>query len=285
MNADMNVADVLNPNPRFVRKARKTGEDNVQWLKRQLKGYETVAIVLVGGRNNLAFRLRAAQAHLRFNFTPSHWSHCFLLLHGARDGALYEISLEPPRGFGFAGATNAMQESTLASYASVTDWPNIAVIRVGSMKSKEAADALLHFAKQRAVLDAVSLLVRWLAYAWGAGSSGNPILEGLGLPSAAMIETVCNACGYDISPITPSRGSTPEALWQATKWWYQTPRTVDSAAVERSEEELPPDLPTGAFIIGHALGDSTEGRWSTLEKTVEKPERTGARKTSRRTKK
>lgn len=267
MNADMNVSDAPRPNPRFVRVPRKKGEDNVRWLQRQLKGYDGVAIVLAGGRNNLSFRLRAAQAHLRFNFTPSHWSHCFFLLHGTTDGLVYEISLEPPRGFGFAGATNAMQEALLTSYQSVDHWPNLAVIRLGSIEPENAADSLRHFAKQRAVLDAVSLLVRWLAYAWGAGNSGNPILEGIGLPSAAMIEAVCNACGYDISPITPSRSSTPEALWQSTKWWYHAPRTAEDAAVERSEGELPDDLPTGAFIIAHELGDSKEGKWSeALEK-------------------
>lgn len=261
MNADLHVSDAPQPNPQFKKVARKKGEDNVAWLERQLKGYEGVAIVLAGGRNNLAFHLRTAQSHLRFSFTPSHWSHCFLLLHGTRDGVVYEISLEPHHGFGFAGATNGMQEAPLASYASVEQWPNLGVIRV-AIDPEQAKEAVRRFAQQRAVVDAVSLLVRWLAYAWGAGSAGNPILEGHGLPSAAMIEAVCNACGYDISPTTPSRGSTPEALWLATKWWYHAPRTEKSAAMELKEGKLPPDLPTGAFIIEHALGDTREQEWS-----------------------
>lgn len=261
MKSDINISDVPQPNPNFVRVPRKRAEGNVQWLRRQLKGHRGIAIVLVGGRNNLAFRLRAAQAHLRYSFTPSHWSHCFLLLK-ATDPQVYEISLEPHRGFGFAGATNAMQETPLEVYDSTEAWPNIAVIRVDSIRRDEAAAAVSHFAKQRALVDAVSLLVRWLAFAWGAGNSGNPILDGAGLPSAAMIETVCNACGYDISPTTPSRSGTPEGLWQATKWWYHAPRTTEAANVERKEGDLPSDHPTGAFFIGHELGDTKEGKWS-----------------------
>lgn len=262
MKADINVSDAPRPNPKFVRVPRKKGEDNVRWLERQLKGYTGVAIVLAGGRNNLSFRLRVAQAHLRFSFTPSHWSHCFLLLQGTRDGVAYEISLEPPRGFGFAGATNAMQEAPLTSYESVDQWPNLAVIRLAAIDADKAADSVRHFAKQRAIVDAVSLLIPWLAFAWGAGNAGNPVLEGIGLPSAAMIEAVCNGCGYDISPTTSSRSSTPEALWQATKWWYHAPRTAKAAEKEWKEGELPPDLPVGAFIIGHELGDQREGIWS-----------------------
>jgi hypothetical protein len=262
MNADINVSDAPNENPQFTRATRRKGENNLGWLERQLKGYGRVAIVLAGGSDNLSCRLRVAQAHLRFSFTPSHWSHCFLLLHGTRDGLAYEISLQPPGGFGFAGATNAMQEAPLSSYESVERWPNMAVIRVDSIDPQQAAETLLHFGKQRAIVDAVSLLIRWLAYAWGAGNSGNPVLEGIGLPSAAMIEAVCNACGYDISPITPSRSSTPEALWQSTKWWHHAPRTTKAASIERGENELPADLPTGKFIIGHELGDQREGVWS-----------------------
>ena len=266
MRPDVNISDALTPNPQFGRDPRQKGERNVQWLERQLSGYEGVAIVLVGGRDNLAFRLRVAQAHLRFSFTPSHWSHCFLLLHGTRDGLVYEISLQPARGFGYAGATNAMQESPLKTYDSARRWPNISMIRLDTIDPEKAAEAVKYFAKQRAVLDAVSLLIPWLAFAWGANNAGNPIHDGIGLPSAAMIEAVCNVCQYDISPTTASRSSTPEALWQATKWWYRAPRTIEAASVERAEEELPSDLPRGAFFIDHELGDTNETKWSEVLK-------------------
>ena len=79
---------------------------------------------------------------------------------------------------------------------------------------------------------------------------------------AAMIEAVCNACGYDIAPTTPSRSSTPESIWQSTKWWYHAPRTAAAAAEEVPEGGLPADLPTGAFVIEHELGNTREQKWS-----------------------
>ncbi len=257
---DIIVSDMADSNPKFTRSKRGEGEGNVAWMERQLGDYDGVAIGLVGGSGNLDFRLRTAQAHLRHSFTPSHWSHCFLMLD--RGGAIFEISLEPERGFGFPGATNAMQEGTLGRYDSAAEYPNIGVIRVPSMQREVTAKALLNFGRQRAVIDAVTLLVQWLGYAWGAGNSGNPIVDGNGLPSAAMIETVCNTAGYDISPMTPSRASTPEALWQATKWWYHAPRTVAAANRMSGDSELPGDLPTGAFFIGHELGDQGDMHWS-----------------------
>jgi hypothetical protein len=261
---DIIVSDMARSNPQFRKNVRPKDEGNVAWMQRQLEGYDGVAIGLVGGRGNFDFRLRVAQSHLRYSFTPSHWSHCFLMLD--RSGVIFEISLTPERGFGFPGATNGMQESTLERYDSANAYPNIGVILVPSLDIEKTKEALLAFAKQRAVLDAVTLMLYWLGYGWGAGDAGNPILQDHGLPSAAMVETVCNTAGYDISPVIPSRSSTPEALWQATKWWYHAPRTVEAANRMTRESGLPDDLPTGAFFIDHDLGDSGDMYWSpTLE--------------------
>jgi hypothetical protein len=256
---DMVVSEMAESNPQFRRQARAEGEGNVAWMERQLGDYGGVAIGLVGGSGNVDFRVRVAQSHLRYSFTPSHWSHCFLMTD--RSGTIYEISLTPERGFRFPGAANGMQEASLQRYDSAEAYPNIAVIRMPAMDVEQTRTALKNFAKQRGALDAVTLLVYWLGYTWGAANAGNPILEGNGLPSAAMVETVCNAAGYDISPLTPSRASTPEAIWLATKWWYHAPRTVKSARETRSGE-LPDDLPAGAFFIGHELGTQRDMVWS-----------------------
>jgi len=237
-------------NPDFPRRLRKRGEDNLKWLQAGLGSQRGTAVVLIGGKDNLAFRLRAAQAHVRDSFTPSHWSHCFLLFGIERSVAatpIYEIALDPPNGFGFPGSTNGMQEGTLGRYASAERYPNIAVVQIPVDVAK-AADILRRFPQQRAILDAVDLMVRWLAYGWGAGDAGNPLFEGFGIPSAAMIELVCNAAGYDITPNTPSRASTPESLWQATKWWWEFPRVGK-------------EHPTGSFVIGDAMGDQSQSRW------------------------
>jgi hypothetical protein len=59
-------------------------------------------IILFGGCDRAAFRLRLAQAHLRDDLWPSHWSHVALLdspqdEFGKTD--LFEVSLQPRLGF------------------------------------------------------------------------------------------------------------------------------------------------------------------------------------------
>jgi len=67
----------------------------------------------------------------------------------------------------------------------------------------------------------VDLLARWLAYAWGIARTSNPLLENFGMPSAAMLEIIFGAAGFDLTPGLESRSSCPEAIWQAAKWWHQ----------------------------------------------------------------
>jgi hypothetical protein len=202
---------------------RRSREDNLQWLKRNLPTAGGSSIVLVGGRSPTSFRLRVAQSHIRHDLTPSHWSHVMLL--GSSTTALartivYEISLEASGGFGFPPPDNAVQEGTLGQYARPRAYPNIAILNV-PVAQKDVLEALKKFKMQRAVLDAVDLLVRWLAYVWGSTHTGNPLLENYGMPSAAMLEIVFSAVGFDLTPGLESRASCPEAIWQATKWWHE----------------------------------------------------------------
>jgi Transposase len=48
---------------------------------------------------------------------------------------------------------------------------------------------------------------------------GNPLLPGIGTPSAAMIETILNSVGYDPSPGVDSCSACPEAFDQSAAWW------------------------------------------------------------------
>lgn len=61
----------------------------------------------------------------------------------------------------------------------------------------------------------------WLAYVWGVGRSGNPLMDGFGIPSAAMLEIVIGANGFDLTPGLESRSSCPEAISQAAKYWHE----------------------------------------------------------------
>ena len=223
------MINILSSNARSVSKAfnkaeRRAKEDNVAWLARNLPQDEEQSIlVMVGGKSHTSFRLRIAQAHVRHDLLPSYWSHVMLLgKTGKNLGStkVYEISLEPPHGFAYPPPENGIQEAKLSQYANADDYPNVAVLSVPIALSEVLA-AMDRFKKQRAVLDAVDLIVRWLTFVWGVARSGNPLLDGLGIPSAAMLEIVVGAAGFDLTPGLESRSSCPEAIWQAAKWWYE----------------------------------------------------------------
>lgn len=242
-------ADVKSPNPDFVKVPRKSNEDNIAWLERNMADTdESVSLVMLGGKNPIDFRLRLAQAHVRDDLTPSSWSHVMLLGKPSKNlesTTVHEISLYPSDGFNYPVPTNAEQQGKLKAYADAEEFPNIAVINIPVQQSM-VKDALHKYRHQRAVLDGVELVVLWLAFVWGVGRSGNPLLDGNGIPSAAMIEVVISSLGYELTPGLPSRASCPEAIWQAAKWWHEY--------YERDKRE---GL-TGAWCVTHKLIDDDD---------------------------
>lgn len=218
------------PNPDF-KQTKRTGrsEDNLKWLGRNLKKLAAedgakgdAYLVLLGGRQKADFRLRVAQSHVRHDMSPSHWSHVVLLQGSGptKKGALWEISLEPKGGFGYPPSDNGVQSGHLKNYASVNQYPNVAVMRV-PVKLSELRKVLQRFKRQRADLDCVELTLLWLGYVWGVGRAVNPLLDGYGIPSAAFIEALASACQYDLTPGLESRASCPEAIWQAARYWHE----------------------------------------------------------------
>lgn len=245
------------PSQEFQAQARQGRENNITWLKRVLKEeYRAhhAHILLLGGVSSVDFRLRVAQSQLRHDLAPSHWSHALLLGSLESDIArttVYEISLQPSQGFGFPPPTNGVQEGQLRHYRSARDYPNIGLLSITVPSEaqvepekefqQQVMDALDRFKSQRAILDALDLTLKWLSYVWGTGHSDNPLLDGVGIPSAAMLEMVFGAVGFDLTPGLESRASCPEAIWQAAKWWYQY--------YERKGQETC----EGAYHIGHRL--------------------------------
>ncbi|SFH31939.1 hypothetical protein SAMN05216299_106131 [Nitrosospira sp. Nsp14] len=229
----------------FAESKREKGNTNIDWLRSHWRP-DRVAMLLVGGTDLIHFRLRIAQSHLRNDLTPSHWSHVALLdesttadLYAA---PLYEISLTPAGGFGFPTARNCLQNSALEKYGDPKLFPNIGILYLPpSVEPRMLMNAVERFQQQRIVIDAVQLLLAWLGYAWGAGRAGNPLLDGLGMPSAAMLETVTGAAGFDLTPGLESRASCPEAIWQSARWWH-----------EYHEENKEGPI-TGAFYTPHRL--------------------------------
>jgi|GEM_PF-671810 len=235
----------------------QSSEDNLTWLGRAIEEVRAdfpqpqassglIRLVLLGGTDPVSFRLRAAQAHIRHDLTPSSWSHV-VLFHPKEASSVYEISLQPPGGFQYPVPTNGLQKGTIETYRDRRLYPNIALIgiRSGEKLSWEKIDwTFRQCQKQRTALDAMELIVRWLAFVWGAGRAGNPLLEGFGIPSAAMLEVVFSALGYDLTPGLESRSSCPEAIWQAVNWWheyYGQKGTQQPRCVHRVDHRLVPE--------------------------------------------
>src|SRR5262249_29037315 len=150
----------------------------------------------------IAFRLRVAQSHVRHDLTPSSWSDLMLIGKESKNPNLthvLETSLDPKQGFGFPTSSNGVQIGKLGNYADAAEFPNVAVLGV-AVDPKKVWAALQRFEKQRTVLDSVALIIRWLGYCWGAANSPNPLFEGLGIPSAAMLDIVMGAAGFDLTP-------------------------------------------------------------------------------------
>jgi hypothetical protein len=246
LNIIQSEAKVCNPEFKKVKRIvdKKNIEDNIKWILRNLPVGDTVTrLVMVGGNDAMSFRLRVAQSHVRHDLTPSKWSHIMLLGNARKDAALtpvIEISLDPSRGFGFPAPSNGVQDGTLRKYGDPKVFPNIAVLAV-PVDPALVLTALERFKMQRSVLDSVDMIIRWLSFLWGVSHSTNPLLEGLGIPSAGMLDVVVGAAGYDLTPGLESRSSCPEAAWQAAKWWYSYYAKQDRSPI------------TGAYWAPHHL--------------------------------
>lgn len=236
------------PSPNCRAAARGRRQDNVAWVAAQAKALssgrlgKTPAsfVLLLGGTSSYDFRLRVAQSHLRADLTPSPWSHAALLLdtEGSVGGEseLLESSLEPWEGFQVASTVNGLQVAPLRRYADPEAYPNVALIRVPVDPARwrdtldDRKSIREQFANQRSVLDVPALLLEWLGYVWCVGGAPNPLVAGQGVPSAAVIESLIGAAGYDISPGIDTSASSPEALWQTAQWWQQY---FDDMAIEQ----------------------------------------------------
>jgi len=250
LNAMASTAESQNPD--LISSTRNREEENVEWLERQLQTSEMkrdvaaestgdaqvsktadltpTYVVLFGGSDRAAFRLRLAQAHLRDDLWPSHWSHVVLLGSQQDDFSktdVYEISLQMRQGFEASIDLNGLQSNAISRYNRAQAYPNICVLRLEvpaaawlQPRGQQVVSVLDMFKRQRAVLDAPELVLGWLAFLWGVGRTPNPLFEGRGVPSAVMIDAVLSAVGFDISPSIDSRLSSPESFWQAAKWWH-----------------------------------------------------------------
>ncbi len=246
--------------PQVVELRRRDGEDNAAWLRRALSerrvetGPDWSLLLLVGGNDPLSFRLRIAQSHARHDLSPSSWSHVAFVPRLAAtlaDSRTLEVSLAPPRCFGDYGfplPTNGLQEGRLAAYLDADLFPNLALLSV-PVPSASVEASLDSLRLQRSLLDVPQLILKWLGYCWGVGVPASPLVDGIGIPSAAMMEAAFAARGFDLTPGLESRSSCPEAIWQAATWWHGFyERTTGGKAIKGAycaEHELVPDVRYG----------------------------------------
>jgi hypothetical protein len=199
----------------------------MQWGVRAVDAMATAGpdqwtyIALLGGSDTLSFRLRVAQSHLRPDMLPSFWSEAILieLKRGSLVGArATHVPLAQPEGPAFSPRENGVVSRPLSDFDDAARYPNIALIAL-PIPQKKIIDRVEAFRQSRPTLDALEHVLRWLAFLWGVARTGNPLHENYGLPSACMLETVCAAENFDLTPGLESRVSCPEAIWGAALYW------------------------------------------------------------------
>jgi hypothetical protein len=249
---EIRSSTAASPNPRLRATRRRRGETNTAWLSRVAGTADPAGtLVLVGGAGLTDFRVRVAQSHARRDLLPSFWSHVALVgnVQGRRDWPLYEISLEPPTGFGAVALQNGIQRGSMLAYDDPARFPNVAHVRLtlapgaldkGVSLGSVLLQAVADFQKQRSVVDLPALLVEWLAYAWGVAERTNPLERRLGVPSAVFVQSVFGIAGIELTPGSASRSSCPEAIWQAAKWWHE---------FYASDVTLTQSAPTGDYVV------------------------------------
>lgn len=245
-------------NEALTRQVRIEGEDNLQWSMRAVEDMGTSGsdawsyVTLLGGSDTMSFRLRVAQSHLRRDMLPSYWSDTLLLrLNGpdvTRARAIH-VPLFQPGDAQMATRTNGVVERPLKDFADHSRWPNIAIIAL-PLPQNVLLEKIEMFQRSRGTLDALEHVLKWLAFSWGVARTPNPLTDGVGLPSACMLETACAAAGFDLTPGLESRASCPEAIWVAALHWYEY------------FEEFTGQRPSGRYFTPHRfpIHDERHGR-------------------------
>jgi hypothetical protein len=194
---------------------------NVAWVKsvwEKMNEPDKVAILLFGGVKGSHLRLRQAQSHLRHDFSPSHWSHA-MIAGGPGLKQAWEVPTIAGR-LPWPTSDNGLAKAKLDDYDPLTQFPNAALLCIPvAWKEIEARIKQLRDHGRVGLMDLVSPLHAWLGFLWGVGKATNPLVDGVGMPSAIAVEVILAAADYEITPNVSSETSCPEAIWQSAKWW------------------------------------------------------------------
>ena len=280
----------------FVEDQRRPGETNLDWLQRVIPAIpklekvevaDPTFVLLFGGRSAYDFRIRVSQSHLRHDVSPSHWSHTAIIrktdvdhLERLRGAVVLETSLEPSDGFRIPSTYNGLQTRYLRYYDAPQAFPSIAVMRVpvdqkiwNTDSSHSSVSLLEQFAMRRSLLDVPVLIIKWLEYVWSVGVASNPLLNNWGVPSAAVVDTLLSAAGYEMCPGLDSQATSPEAFWQAARWWhpyYEVEAQPRIAGFFSYERDVYYDPRPDAQPSSPALDLEKNSRATTARKTTKK---------------
>lgn len=229
--------------------ARDKRESNLDWLQRAHASFqlEDAAqwsfIVLAGGKDVAAFRIRVAQSHLRGDMLPSFWSDCALFNVEGNDfksSAFFNLPLFQPAELSYAPTRNGLVRLPFSKLPTQKHYPNLALLAIPVAQDK-VMQALAEYQKARVSYDAVENILPWLAFVWGAGNSVNPLMQQIGFPSAVMLSQLFGAQGFDLSPGVTANLSTPETFWSGVKHWQDFYSKTQANGL----------LPKARYVIDH----------------------------------
>lgn len=208
------------------------------------------SVVLLGGGSVVHFRLRVAQSHLRSDLLPSFWSLAGLVVSG---DSFLSVPVGLPMHPDTVPARNAVEECSIADFDDARRFPNIAVISFAD-NAGVLVDCASRLRYQRAAIDLPQQLVQWLAFVWGVGATGNPLLQNVGMPASSLVETAFAMSGVELTPGMASATSCPEAIWQSAIWWHGYYEKTGTSMARRAKRspgepvELTARVPEGRYI-------------------------------------
>lgn len=175
-------------------------------------------VLLVGGADLPGFRVRVAQSQARADGLPGCFDHAALLLpEGEDDLTVFHVPLRAQEVHTVTQRNGIQQTDLTFLHDGFARYPNLALLRFPVDDAEELRKTALALRGARLSEDLVTPLSRWLAYVWSA--LDNPLNEALGVPSAMFVEACYAAARQDITPGMQERVVTPEAIWQAARWW------------------------------------------------------------------
>lgn len=183
-------------------------------------GPESAFVLLVGGADLVGFRVRVAQSQARADGLPACFDHAALLLpEEAGDLSVHHVPLRT-LAVGSMTARNGIEQTSLTFLSDgFSRFPNLALLRFPVDEVEELRQTAHDLRGARLSQDFVSPLVSWLGFVWGCQDRDNPLLAAVGVPSAMFVESCYAAARQDITPGIEERVVTPEAIWQAARWW------------------------------------------------------------------